>query len=329
MTGTLRRGAAILLAIAAAAGLVTLYRIHQRDVAREAASEQPVVAPTRLVNEDGLAVVTVDSAEARRIGLELAELSAASSARELRAPGEVVPETERTATLRAPLSGRLTVPAGAHWPALGTRVAAGVPIARVSDARPLSLPIGGIVTSVDAQPGALVAAGQALLQVTDNSRPLVRVPWPEPAGAVPARTLWLVAGEASAWVRAHLVGPALQADPATRRPVYLYRAERGWPGATPGTPVDALVAGGATASDDGMLVPDGAVVQWEGLVWAYRRRAPGRFERTRVITDRPTSGGWIAGAPFAPGDSVVVRGAQELLSEEFRARVTVGDESGE
>jgi hypothetical protein len=32
---------------------------------------------------------------------------------------------------------------------------------------------------------------------------------------------------------------------------------------------------------------------------------------------------------LAPGDTVVVTGAQELLSEEFRARVTVGDESGE
>jgi hypothetical protein len=41
------------------------------------------------------------------------------------------------------------------------------------------------------------------------------------------------------------------------------------------------------------------------------------------------SGGWVASEPFAAGDSVVVRGAEELLSEEFRARVTVGDESGE
>jgi multidrug efflux pump subunit AcrA (membrane-fusion protein) len=70
-------------------------------------------------------------------------------------------------------------------------------------------------------------------------------------------------------------------------------------------------------------------VQWEGLAWAYRRRAPDAFERVRVPTDRPARGGWIAGPPLAPGDTVVVRGAQELLSEEFRARVTVGGESGE
>jgi hypothetical protein len=92
--------------------------------------------------------------------------------------------------------------------------------------------------------------------------------------------------------------------------------------------VTALVHG-AGADAEGALVPDGAVVQWEGLAWAYLQRAPGRFERVRVPTDRPAPGGWLVGAPLAAGDSVVVRGAEELLSEEFRARVTVGDESGE
>ena len=114
----------------------------------------------------------------------------------------------------------------------------------------------------------------------------------------------------------------------TRRPAYLFRAERAWPGATPGTPVLALVPAAGRASA-GVLVPDAAVVQWEGLAWTYRRLAADAFERVRVPTVRSARGGWIAGAPLAAGDTVVVRGAQELLSEEFRARVTVGDESGE
>jgi hypothetical protein len=76
-------------------------------------------------------------------------------------------------------------------------------------------------------------------------------------------------------------------------------------------------------------VPDSAVVQWEGLAWAYRARGADRFERVRVVTDHPAAGGWVVDGPLAAGDSVVVRGAEELLSEEFRARVTVGDESGE
>jgi hypothetical protein len=48
-----------------------------------------------------------------------------------------------------------------------------------------------------------------------------------------------------------------------------------------------------------------------------------------VPTDRPSPGGWISGPPLAAGDTVVVTGVQELLSVEFRARVTVGEASGE
>ena len=113
----------------------------------------------------------------------------------------------------------------------------------------------------------------------------------------------------------------------TRQAVYLYRARRAWPGAVPGTLVDAEVPHGGSAA--GVLVPDRAVVQWDGLAWVYLQRAPGQYFRVRVPTDHPAPHGWIAGAPLEAGDTVVVTGAQELLSEEFRARVTVGDESGE
>ena len=121
------------------------------------------------------------------------------------------------------------------------------------------------------------------------------------------------------------------ADPVTRRPAYLYRAERAWPGAAPGTPVVAYTESPATstAHGSGVFVPDSAVVQWEGLAWTYRAREEGRFERVRVRTGHPEPGGWIVDGSLAVGDSIVVRGAEELLSEEFRAQVTVGDESGE
>ena len=89
---------------------------------------------------------------------------------------------------------------------------------------------------------------------------------------------------------------------------------------------DAPAASVEDSSAQGTLVPDAAVVQWEGLAWAYRARGANRFERVRVVTDHPAAGGWVVSGPLAAGDSVVVRGAEELLSEEFRARVTVGDE---
>jgi len=328
MSSAARRLGPMLLAVAAAVALVGLYRRHQRDVAQEAARETPVVAPSRVREQGGMAVVTLDSAEVRRVGVELVPLQPISGAPETRLPGEVVAESERAAVLRAPVAGRFSVPPGAHWPGLGERVPAGVPIAQVSDARPLTLPISGVVTRVGAQPGALVEAGQALLEVADYSRPLVRVAWLVSAAGPPRSRILLSPDDGPTRVPARLVGPAPEADPVTRRPAYLFRAEHAWPGATPGTPVVALAegAGGARA---GVLVPDAAIVQWEGLAWTYRRVAANSFERVRVATLRPARGGWIAGPPLVQGDTVVVRGAQELLSEEFRARVTVGDESGE
>jgi biotin carboxyl carrier protein len=327
MRGTARRVALLLVAVVVAAGLLLLYRRHRREVALESQRDAPVVAPSRVREARGTVVVSLDTAERRHVGLEVAPLAPDSGGPEARLPGEVVVERERAATLRAPITGRLSLPSGARWPRLGERVDAGVPIAQVSDARPLALPIGGVVTSVAAQPGALVEAGQVLLEVADFTHPLVRVVWLASAGDIPAARVRLEGGPAVR-VIARLVGPAPEADPVTRRPAYLYRAERAWPGATPGTPIEAVVRGSGPASA-GVLVPDRAVVQWEGLAWAYAQRGAGHYERVRVPTDRPAPGGWLVGPPLTPGDTIVVQGAEELLSEEFRARVTVGDESGE
>jgi multidrug efflux pump subunit AcrA (membrane-fusion protein) len=334
MSRVARRAGAGLVAVAVAVGLVVLYLGHRLEGAEQAERDLPVVAPSRVSQDSTAVVVSLGPEERRRVGIELAALRAASSGGlDARLSGEVVPETERAAVLRAPVAGRFTVPEGGRWPALGERVAANVPLARVSDARALALPIGGVVTRIGAQPGSLVEAGQVLLEVADYTRPLVRMSWLDPTAAAPPARVSLGPGSASstASVPARLVGPAPEADPVTRRPAYLYRAERAWPGAAPGTPVVGYTESPAAVPSrgSGVLVPDSAVVQWDGLAWAYLARPEDHFERVRVRTGRPARGGWIVDGPLAVGDSVVVRGAEELLSEEFRARVTVGDESGE
>jgi hypothetical protein len=333
MSTAVRRLVVGLVALAIAIGLVVLYRSHSPEGAQEAKRDKPVVAPSRVSGDSEAVLVALSPDEGSRVGVELTVLGSASRGTEVRLAGDVVPETERAAALRAPVAGRFTVPEGAHWPTLGQRVSPHVVLAQVSDARPLALPIGGIVTRVGAQPGALVEAGQVLLEVADYSRPLVRVAWLDPSGSAPPARLRVGPASAGARVTARLVGPAPDADPVTRRPAYLYRAERAWPGATPGTPVvayaEAPTSGARDSGATGAYVPNAAVVQWEGLAWAYRAHGADRFERVRVMTDHPAPGGWVVSGPLAAGDSVVVRGAEELLSEEFRARVTVGDESGE
>jgi biotin carboxyl carrier protein len=302
-------------------------RTQAQGEEEEADADDPIVAPSRVVESEGEPRVVLDTAEIRRIGLASAALAPATTTGGRRLPGQVIPEPERTVTLRAPVSGRLSAAEGGRWPALGERLEAGTPLGRVSDAQPLAVPIGGTVTAVGARPGEIVEAGQVLLELADNSRPVVRVAWPADAGRPRERLRLLPAGGGATAVEATLIGPAPEADPLTRQAAYLYRSRARWPGAVPGTPVTALVPDGQVV--EGVLVPDAAVVQWEGLAWTYVRRAPGEYSRVRVPTEQPAQGGWVAGPPLQAGDSVVVAGVQELLSEEFRARVTVGEESGE
>lgn len=312
---------------AVAAVLVRTYRDHQARIAAQAARAEPVVAPSRVQDVGGAAMVVLDSADLVRLGLRTAVLKATASAPVRRLAGELVAEPDRITTVRAPIAGRLALPEGVRWPSFGERMAGGTVIAQVSDAKPLLLPRGGIVTQVGAQPGEMVQPGQLLLEVTDYDQPLVRVAWPADVPGPPAE-VGISSVEAGRAVRARLLGAAPAADPVTRLPAYLFRAERGWPGARPGA---AVVVGvpdrGAPAR--GVLVPDRAVVQWEGLTWVFVERGAGRFGRVRAPTDHPVPGGFLASAGLLAGDTVVVEGAEQLLSEEFRARVTVGDEPGE
>jgi hypothetical protein len=279
--------------------------------------------------------VTLDVGTVRRVGIETAPLHSSASGAVVILAGELVPDSGRIVTVRAPLAGRLVVD-GARWPALGEMVTEGRVLGHVSDARPLAAPRGGTVTRVGAQPGEMVQAGAMLLELTDFRHPLARLVWRADAPPVPPASLTLaplaVGGTAdgrTTGVPARLVGPAPEVDPLSREPVYLYRAAQAWPGARPGAPVVARFAdrrGGAS----GPLVPTEAVVQWEGLPWVYVERAPGRYERVRVETDRPAEGGgYLVGgdraASVAVGDLVVVRGTQQLLSEEFRAHAATGE----
>ena len=320
-------GLAAGLGAALSVALVGLYLDHRGEAGREAEREDPIVAPSRVRIEAGGPVVVLDSIETANIGLETAVLGSASASPPRSLPAVVVEEPERVASLRAPISGRLSLPPGTRWPSIGDRLDGNTEVAQVSDARPLTLPLSGMVTRLGARPGEIVAAGQLLLEVVDRSRPAVRVVWDPVAGTAP-RTLLLAPPGSGGRVAARLIGPAPEADPLTRRPTFLYRADRAWPGSTPGTPVAALAPSDSPATR-GAMVPDEAVVQWDGLAWAYRRRGAGTFERVAVPTDRPVAGGWLAPRGLAAGDTVVITGAQELLSEEFRARISVGDESGE
>jgi biotin carboxyl carrier protein len=270
--------------------------------------------------------IVLDSATVARIGLRTAVLARSERAPEIELPGQVVEDPGAATTIRSGVSGRLTEVDGHPWPHLGDRLVAGEAIAQVGDARPIPVPRSGTVIRLSAQPGELVQAGQELVQLMDFQTALVRIVLEQEESRPPATLMFSTAVEGPR-LTGQLQGPAPEADPLTRRPAWLYRV----------TGDESLRPGVAVLGHrpdphgvrGGVLVPSDAVVQWDALAWAFVERAPGRFVRVRVPTDLAVPGGWLVQQGLAAGDRVVVTGAGQLLSEEFRARISVGQEVGE
>ena len=80
----------------------------------------------------------------------------------------------------------------------------------------------------------------------------------------------------------------------------------------------ALVPVGQTQS--GTIVPEDAVVWWQGAAWVYEQTSPTDFVRHAVPANDPVSEGYfVPGNTFSLGTELVTIGASELLSKELLA----------
>jgi len=76
-----------------------------------------------------------------------------------------------------------------------------------------------------------------------------------------------------------------------------------------------LVAVGQQVS--GTVIPESAIVWWQGKAWIYEESATNTFSRREVPTDNPVTGGYfVPGSALAEATKLVTAGAQSLLSEE-------------
>jgi len=290
-------------------------------------AEEAVQSPAAAEIPEGReTAVALDSETIRTIGLETRALQPSHRGPERELTAEVIADPGAGVTIRAGVSGRLSSVGENQWPRLGEHLDAGTPVGRIGDGVPVLVPRSGTVTAVLAQLGELVQAGQGILLLTDYSTALIRVVQPADGSPVAERLEISLPGDTRRFT-ARLAGPADSADPLTRAPAWLYRAA----GATELRPGVGLIAFAPDprAPAGGLLVPAEAVVQWDALAWAFVERSPGHFVRVRVPTDFPVPGGWLAGPGFRRGDRVVTRAAGQLLSEEFRAHIVVGEEVGE
>jgi len=169
---------------------------------------------------------------------------------------------------------------------------------------------------------AVEARGPALERLIGRRELLVQVTLP-PGNALPEPPA-SAALETARGARAPLalVSRAPRTDPKIQGASFYYTAPAA-SGALPGMELLAWLPEGKPVA--GVRVPPQAVVWWQDRAWIYRRTGPGTFTRMRIPTDRPAPGGGYLVSGLPKGSEIVTRGAQLLLSEEFRAQIQVGD----
>jgi len=68
---------------------------------------------------------------------------------------------------------------------------------------------------------------------------------------------------------------------------------------------------------NGMIVPSGAVVRYEGRNWIYLQTGTNDFVRVEIPLDRPAENGWFLSGTLAATNRIVVGGAGTMLSAEL------------
>jgi hypothetical protein len=122
-------------------------------------------------------------------------------------------------------------------------------------------------------------------------------------------------------VDAEFLGAASSTDPQTQGRGYFFLVSSNSVSLAPGEAVTGyLKLPGDSLS--GVIVPDDAVVRTGGAGWIYVLDSGGKsFTRKTIALDHSAEGGWFVTSGVGPDDSIVVVGAQTLLSEELKAAI--------
>jgi len=124
------------------------------------------------------------------------------------------------------------------------------------------------------------------------------------------------------------ISPATRTDPKIQGLSFFYAAAAS-SGMLPGMNARAFLVSGKPV--DGYVIPPSAIVWWSGHPWVYVKIADDKFTRRQIPTDMPVGREGEFVVPVRafgePEPAIVLKGAQMLLSEEFRAQIQVeGDD---
>jgi len=160
-------------------------------------------------------------------------------------------------------------------------------------------------------------AGLEELRSGDERLLLVTLP-PDGSIGTPPPRIFAGRGERAQATEARLVSPAPRSDTLLQGETFFYALPA--EGLRTAMRLDAwLPLSGDT--ETGVDVPRETIVWRAGQPWLYVQTGPERFERRAVARYRDLGETWFVGTGVEPGEALVTRGAQLLLSEEFRRQI--------
>lgn len=321
----------------------------RKELATEQERERPVKSASRVSIQDGESIVTLDPATQIRSGIIVTPLEPVSHHGELRAYGmvlqpqdlidlrnsytvaeaqlekaqaglEVSRKTyERLKALRENnrnISDKALQAAEATWRS------------DEAEARAVEQALRALEDAARQRWGEVITrwlfdGSSAFDRLMQQQDVLIQITLPSGAQIASAPQSARVQAVTGTLTSATLLSPSPRTDPRIQGMSFFYLAPA-QTGLLPGMNVIAYLPVGPKVS--GVIVPDSAVVWWQGKAWVYVQKDTGPFARREIPTDRPVQNGWFIEKGFSAGDRLVTSGAQLLLSEEFRAQIQVGEE---
>lgn len=354
-----RRVLGVGIALALLGGLAALvisgFMEGRQEVAVEAEREGPIKPPLRVkLPSRGEPIVTFDAATQKTIGLELMTPAASPYEDHVRAYGTVLdlatlttlntayvaavsqlhtaeakfaasqPAYARAQALYAKDIGSLAQMQTAEAAVLTDKASVAAAESQVRTLAATALQEWGPVVG-----RALVASAGLVNRLIERQEFLLQVTLPPSVSIDPPPTASVEVGGSSHRFDVRYISPATRTDPKIQGLSFFYAAGANT-GVLPGMNVRAYLATGHSV--EGYVVPSAAVVWWSGRAWVYLRLDEDSFTRREIPTDMPTQDGSGFVVPVkALGDGdppqIVVKAAQLLLSEEFRAQIQVGGDT--
>lgn len=341
---------AIIVLAGVGALLIWAFIEGRKELATEQERERPIKAPSRVSIQEGESVITLDKAARMKSGIVAAPLESIAHREEIRAYGTVLQPQELIDLRNSYITAKAQLEKAQTGFEVSRKAYERLKALRENNRNISDKALQAAEQTWRSDEANAQAAQVALQTVENNARQrwggviaqwlfeaspdfdrlmqqqdvLIQITLPSGAQIASAPQNARVQTATGALASAELVSPSPRTDPRIQGMSFFYLAPAQTTGFLPGMNVTAYLPAGPRAA--GVIVPDSAVVWWQGKAWIYLQKDAERFARREIPTDRPVQSGWFIEKGLSAGERLVTSGAQLLLSEEFRAQIQVSEE---